>query len=79
MHKGIADFINNIWPLVDTDSSGQVTGAELRAFMKKHSLAQTTEPGDAEARDVIAECDADSDGKLSKKEVIDCATAKAPQ
>ena len=54
------------------------TASAVTLSRRHHDLAQTTGPND-EARDVIAECDADSDGKLSKKEVIDCATAKAPK
>ena len=60
--------------MVDADGSGLVTGAELKAFMKKHSLAQKGGKGPS-PKQIIDMCDTDESGGLTIDEAHACIDA----
>lgn len=77
-HQAVKDFIDQMWPMVDTDGNGNVSVSEIEAAIKamNGNLAQVKKG--PSAADIIEACDASGNGQLSKKEVHDCIDAHVP-
>merc|ERR1712216_144059 len=80
--KEAADMVNKHWKDV-AGKNDKVDKAELKAVMSEHpELAQRRHrlaQEDPSAADVIAFCDGNGDGKLTKKEAIKCIDDHAPE
>lgn len=65
-HQKVKDFIDQIWPHVDTDGSGEVSKEEIEAAIRgmQGKLAQVSKG--PSAADIVAACDTSGNGELSK-------------
>jgi len=70
------DEVNEEFDNVDTNSDGEISEGELDAAFS--SLAQLHSKQDPTAADIMALCDANGDGQLTKKEALDCINANMP-
>jgi Ca2+-binding EF-hand superfamily protein len=66
----VVKAVNDIWPHIDTDGSGEVSLKELEAVLGKGSMLAQKELDTA--ANIMDACDADSSGKISQQEAVDC-------
>jgi Ca2+-binding EF-hand superfamily protein len=73
-----ADMVNKHWKDV-AGKNGKVDKAELEQVMDEHKELAQAFVRDPSAAEVIAFCDGNGDGKLTKKEAIKCIDDHAPE
>merc|ERR1711981_293893 len=67
-------FVDQVWPMVDTDGSGEVSEGELAEAMR-HGPPSLAKKGGPSASDIIDACDANGSGGISKEEAHACIDA----